>query len=78
MPVELGLEFLLTARINWLENELKVKTKPVIVKELKFDGVPENVLQLMKEKKLTLTSNKAKLGKKNEGKKFINIWNPEL
>ena len=54
VPVELGLEFLLTARINWLENELKVKTKPVIVKELKFDGVPENVLQLMNEKKLTL------------------------
>ena len=54
VPVELGLEFLLAARINWLENELKVKTKPVIVKELKFDGVPENVLQLMNEKKLTL------------------------
>ena len=54
VPVELGLEFLLTSRINWIENELKVKTKPVIVKELKFDGVPENVLQLMNEKKLTL------------------------
>ena len=54
VPVELGLEFLLTARINWLENELKIKTKPVIVKELKFDGVPENVLQMMNEKKLTL------------------------
>ena len=54
VPVELGLEFLLTSRINWLENELKIKTKPVSVKELKFDGVPENVLQLMNEKKLTL------------------------
>ena len=54
VPVELGLEFLLTSRVNWLENELKVKTKPEIVKELKFDGVPENVLQLMNEKKLTL------------------------
>ena len=54
MPVELGLEFLLTARINWLENELKVKIKPVIVKELKFDSVPENVLQMMNDRKLTL------------------------
>ena len=54
VPVELGLEFLLTSRINWLENELKVKTKPEIVKELKFDGVPENVLMLLNEKKLTL------------------------
>ena len=54
VPVELGLEFLLTARINWLENELKVKTKPVIVKELKFDSVPENVLQMINDRKLTL------------------------
>ena len=54
VPVELGLEFLLTARINWLENELKVKIKPVIVKELKFDSVPENVLQMMNDRKLTL------------------------
>ena len=54
VPVELGLEFLLTARINWLENELKVKIKPLIVKELKFDSVPENVLQMMNERKLTL------------------------
>ena len=54
VPVELGLEFLLTARINWLEHEFKVKIKPVIVKELKFDSVPENVLQMMNERKLTL------------------------
>ena len=54
VPVELGLEFLLTARINWLENELKVKIEPVIVKELKFDSVPENVLQMMNDRKLTL------------------------
>ena len=54
VPVELGLEFLLTARINWLENELKVKIKPLIVKELKFDSVPENVLQMLNDRKLTL------------------------
>ena len=54
VPVELGLEFLLTSRIKWLENELKIKTKPDIVKELKFDGVPESVLEGLNEKKFTL------------------------
>ena len=54
VPVELGLEFLLTSRIKWLENELKIKTKPEIVKELKFDGVPESVLEGLNEKKFTL------------------------
>ena len=54
VPVELGLEFLLTSRIKWLENELKIKTKPEIVKELKFDGVPETVLMGLNEKKFTL------------------------
>ena len=54
VPVELGLEFLLTSRIKWLENELKIKTKPEIVKELKFDAVPESVLERLNEKKFTL------------------------
>ena len=54
MPVELGLEFLLTARISWLENEMKVKIIPLIVKELKFDSVPEDVLQMLNDRKLTL------------------------
>ena len=54
VPVELGLEFLLTARINWLENETKVEIKPIVVKELKFDSMPENVLQMLNDKKLTL------------------------
>ena len=54
VPVELGLEFLLTSRIRWLEHELKIKTKPEIVKELKFDGVPESVLEGLNEKKFTL------------------------
>ena len=54
VPVELGLEFLLTSRIKWLENELKIKTKPEIVKELKFDAVPESVLERLNEKKCTL------------------------
>ena len=54
VPVELGLEFLLTARISWLENETKVKIKPLLVKELKFDSMPEDVLQMLNDKKLTL------------------------
>ena len=54
VPVELGLEFLLTARISWLENETKVEIKPLVVKELKFDSMPEDVLQMLNDKKLTL------------------------
>ena len=54
VPVELGLEFLLTSRLRWLENELKIKTKPESVNELRFDGIPESVLEGMNEKKYTL------------------------
>ena len=50
VPVELGLEFLLTSRLRWLENELKIKTKPESVNELRFDGIPESVLEGMNEK----------------------------
>ena len=54
VPVELGLEFLLTSRLRWLENELKIKTKPESVNEMRFDGIPETVLEGMNEKKYTL------------------------
>ena len=54
VPVELGLEFLLTSRLRWLENELKIKTKPESVNELRFDGIPESVLEGLNEKKYTL------------------------
>ena len=54
VPVELGLEFLLTSRLRWLENELKIKTKPESVNEMRFDGIPESVLEGMNEKKYTL------------------------
>ena len=54
VPVELGLEFLLTARLRWLENELKIKTKPECVNEMRFDGIPDSVLEGMNTKKYTL------------------------
>ena len=54
VPVELGLEFLLTARLRWLENELKIKTKPECVNEMRFDGIPDSVLDGMNTKKYTL------------------------
>ena len=38
-PIELGLEFLLSARISWVECEKKLKVKAIDVKELQFDGV---------------------------------------
>ena len=53
-PVELGLEFLLTARIGWLENEKKVKVKPIAMKEFQFDSVPEEVVKQLNDKRLTL------------------------
>ena len=53
-PVELGLEFLLNARIGWLENEKKVKVKPVAVTEFQFDGLPEEVVKRLNDKKMKL------------------------
>ena len=54
VPVELGLEFLLTARIGWLENETKVKVKTLLIKEFQFDSMPEDVLLKLNDRKLTL------------------------
>ena len=50
--MELGLEFLLSARINWLECEKKVKVKSVTVKELQFDGLSEEVVRKLNENKI--------------------------
>ena len=54
LPVEIGLEFLLTARLRWLEQELKIKTKAECVNEMRFDGIPGTVLEEMNKKKYTL------------------------
>ena len=50
-PVELGLEFLLSARVNWIECEKKIKEKAFDLKELQFDGVLEEVVRKLNEKK---------------------------
>ena len=54
VPVEIGLEFLLTARLRWLEQELKIKTKAECVNEMRFDGIPETVLEELNAKKYNL------------------------
>ena len=54
VPVEIGLEFLLTARLRWLEQELKINTTAECVNEMRFDGIPETVLEEMNKKKYTL------------------------
>ena len=54
VPVEIGLEFLLTARLRWLEQELKIKTTAECVNEMRFDGIPGTVLEEMNKKKYTL------------------------
>ena len=54
VPVEIGLEFLLSARLRWLEQELKIKTKVESVNEMRFDGLPGTVLEEMNAKKYTL------------------------
>ena len=54
VPVEIGLEFLLSARLRWLEQELKIKIKAESVNEMSFDGLPKTVLEEMNAKKYTL------------------------
>ena len=54
VPVEIGLEFLLSARLRWLEQELKINTTAECVNEMRFDGIPETVLEEMNKKKYTL------------------------
>ena len=54
VPVEIGLEFLLSARLRWLEQELNIKTKAECVNEMRFDGIPATVLEEMNKKKYTL------------------------
>ena len=54
VPIEIGLEFLLSARMRWLEQELKIKITVESVNEMMFDGLPEKVLEKMNTKKYTL------------------------
>ena len=54
VPIEIGLEFLLSARLRWLEQELKIKITVESVNEMMFDGLPEKVLEKMNTKKYTL------------------------
>ena len=54
VPVEIGLEFLLSARLRWLEQELKINTTADSVNEMRFDGIPGTVLEEMNKKKYTL------------------------
>ena len=54
VPVEIGLEFLLSARLRWLEQELKIKIQAESVTEMSFDGLPKTVLEEMNAKKYTL------------------------
>ena len=54
VPIEIGLEFLLSARMRWLEQELKIKITVESVNEMKFDGLPATVLEEMNTKKYTL------------------------
>ena len=44
----------MNARISWLENERKVKVKPVAVTEFQFDGFPEEVVKKLNDKKMKL------------------------
>ena len=54
VPIEIGLEFLLSARVRWLEQELKIQITVESVNEMKFDGLPETVLEQLNTKKYTL------------------------
>ena len=54
VPIEIGLEFLLSARVRWLEQELKIQITAERMNEMKFDGLPETVLEQLNTKKCTL------------------------
>ena len=54
VPIEIGLEFLLSARVRWLEQELKIQITVESMNEMKFDGLPETVLEQLNTKKYTL------------------------
>ena len=51
LPIELGLEFLLSSRMQWIECERKIAVKAEDLKELKFDAVPKVVVQKLNSQK---------------------------
>ena len=51
LPIEIGLEFLLSSRIQWIEFERKIAVKKETLKELQFDAVPGEVVQKLNAQK---------------------------
>ena len=51
LPIEIGLEFLISSRVQWIESERKIAVKTETLKELKFDAVPKEVVQKLNARK---------------------------
>ena len=51
LPIEIGLEFLLSSRIQWIACERKIAVKKETLKELQFDAVPGEVVQKLNAQK---------------------------
>ena len=51
LPIEIGLEFLLSSRVQWIECESKIAVKTETLKELQFDAVPGEVVEKLNAQK---------------------------
>ena len=54
LPIEIGLEFLLSSRIQWIACERKIAVKKETLKELQFDAVPGEVVQKLNAQRKTM------------------------
>ena len=51
VPVEIGLDFLLQSRVEWIKNERKIDVKMENLQDLKFDSLPGEVVEKLNEQK---------------------------
>ena len=50
-PIEIGLEFLISSRVQWIQSERKIAVKTETLQDLKFDAVPGEVMQKLNAQK---------------------------
>ena len=51
LPVEIGLDFLIQSRVQWIQCERKIAVKTETLQDLKFDAVPGEVVQKLNAQK---------------------------
>jgi len=53
-PVEIGLNFLLNARVEWLRDEKMALITETDLQEIRFENRPKDILERLNEKKCKL------------------------